>query len=293
MAFQLNQQMVRDAMARATNELPPLPNVLIKVLELTETTNSGTVGEIEQLIKTDQAISSRLLRIVNSAYFGLSGQVASVNQAVVILGFQQVRNLVLSVSMMTSFSANGARAKDAQLKLWQSAFATASAAQLIGRKKKIDVKDQELVFVGGLLQNIGSLFMLSILSRSYISVLDEAIASGSRLFEVENCRLGTNHAEVGAELLQKWALPENLIILISRHEGPFEGDVIPTLAVVHAAERLGEACLSESPFSMESLAMDQATQDWLGFEAADYEWLIAETKVKVAAAMDLAGTMES
>lgn len=291
MALQLNQQMVRDALGRAANELPALPNVLCRVLELTETTDSGTVGEIEQLIKSDQAISSRLLRIVNSAYFGLSGQVASVSQAVVILGFQQVRNLVLSVSMMSSFGATGSKSKDAQVRLWESAFATASAAQMIGRKKKIDAKDQELVFVGGLLQNIGSLFMLSILSRSYVAVLEEAFQSEERLFSVENRLLGLNHAEMGTELLKKWGLPENLILLVGRHEGPFEGDVIPALAIVNAAERVGDLIIKGQEYSLDALGIDQSILDYLEFDSADFEWVVAETKQKVAAVFELVGAM--
>ena len=292
MALQLNQQMVKDAVSRAANALPALPNVLVRVMQLTETTNSGTVGEIEQLIKSDQAISSRLLRIVNSAYFGLSGQVSSVSQAVVILGFQQVRNLVLSVSMMTSFGASGSKSKASQIRLWESAFATASAAQMIARKKKIDAKDQELVFVGGLLQNIGSLFMLSVLSRSYVVVLEESIQNNQILFETENLRLGMNHAELGAEILKKWGLPENLILLVSRHEGPFAGEIIPTLAIINAAERVGDLVIGKKEFSFETIGLSQEILDYLDFDTSDFEWLMEETKLKVEAVFELVGAMD-
>ncbi len=292
MSLQINPQLIQAALDKAKQELPPLPTVMVRVLELTESSDSGSVAEVEQLIKSDQAISSKLLRIVNSAYFGLSGQVSSVSQAVVILGFQQVRNLVLSISMMSSFDVSQ-KGKEAQMRLWESAFATASAAQLIGRKKKIDLKEQELVFVGGLLQNIGALFMLSALTRPYIQILDEVQELGSRLSDVERARLGTDHAEVGAELLRKWKLPENLVELIEQHEKPVQNMENPALCVVQVAERLGDLVTHGRPLSMEELGLPEDLEAWLGFTEADYEWLLDEVKVKVSAALDLIGNIKT
>lgn len=291
MAFQLNPELIRETVSKATQELPPLPNVLVKILQLTESSDSGSVSEIEQLIRSDQAISSKLLRVVNSAYFGLSGQVASVNQAIVVLGYQQVRNLVLSVSMMSSFSAVNSKAKDAQQRLWESAFATASVAQLIARKKRFDARDQELVFVGGLLQNIGGLFMLSTLSRSYLSVLEEAFNTGSYLADVENIRLGLNHAEVGRDLFTRWKLPEPLVLLVARHEGPFAGEVIPALAAVHIAERMGDLVLSGKPITLAELKLDDEHAAWLNFSDEEFAWIEEEARIKIDAALDLIGAL--
>jgi HD-like signal output (HDOD) protein len=270
MAFQINPQLIKQTLERATQELPPLPSVLVKVLKLTENSNSGSVGEIEQLIRSDQAISSKILRVVNSAYFGFSGQVGTVNQAVTILGFQQVRNLVLGVSMLSGFSAIGPRAKDGQEKLWERSFATASAAQLIGRRKKVETKELEIVFVGGLLQNIGALFMLSSLARTYMAVLEEADSSGGWLADVEMLRLGTNHAEVGGDLVKKWKLPEQMILLVQRHEGPFGGEAIPSLYLVNAGEKLAELVVRGTPFTMEALILNPKVSEWLAFEEADW-----------------------
>lgn len=235
----------------------------------------------------------KLLRVVNSAYFGLSGQVSSVSQAVVILGFQQVRNLVLSVSMLSNFKAAGPRASEIQQKLWEVSFGTASAAQLIGRKKKIDAKDLELVFVGGLLQNIGALFMLSALGRSYCAVYDESEQKQTRLAEVESRRLSTNHAEVGSALMVKWRLPENLILLVGRHEGPFKGNILAPLGIVHIAERVAEQVLKGEPVTPASLGVDPGFITWLGFTDEDFKWLEDEVRVKMDAAMELIGNLKS
>lgn len=289
MAYSLNSQLVRDALTKAAQELPPLPSVMVRVLQLTENSNSGTVNEIEALLKSDQAISSKLLRVVNSPYFGLSGQVASVSQAVVILGFQQVRNLVLSVSMMSQFSGSSESTKDAQVQLWETAFGTASAAQLIARKKRFSSADNELCFIGGLLQNIGSLFMLNAITRQYQSVLEESLNSGKRLSEVETTRLGITHAEVGQQLLVKWKLPDNIVFLVNGHEGPYGDEPSSALYAVHAGECLAQSLSSNEPISFETLGIDPKVQEWLGLSIDDLQEICDTTREKVSAALDLIG----
>ncbi|MCC7102774.1 MAG: HDOD domain-containing protein [Fimbriimonadaceae bacterium] len=287
MSLQLNQQMVRDALKGAVGQLPALPNVLVRILQLTEDSNSGSVAEIENLIKSDQAISSRLLRVVNSSYFGLGGKVASVNQAVVILGFQQVRSIVLSTSLLSNFGSSGEKHQELQMKLWRHAFATASAAQHIGRKKRLGAKEMDFVFVAGLLQNIGCLFILSVLSRSYSALLCEAYNTGRRVVDIENERLGLNHSEVGGEILAKWGLPEDLVSLINSHEGPFEAELDPLVAVVHCADRIGDLVERDQAFNLDMLDLSLPVWDSLSLDAELLEEAWSQAKEKVHAAMEL------
>ncbi|MCC6685662.1 MAG: HDOD domain-containing protein [Fimbriimonadaceae bacterium] len=287
MSLQLNQQMVRDALKGAVGQLPALPNVLVRILELTEDSNSGSVAEIETLIKSDQAISSRLLRVVNSSYFGLGGKVASVNQAVVILGFQQVRSIVLSTSLLSNFGSPGEKHQELQMRLWRHAFATASAAQYIGRKKRLGAKEMEFVFVGGLLQNIGCLFILSVLSRSYSALLCEAYNSSQRVVDIENERLGLNHSEVGGEILAKWGLPEDLVSVINSHEGPFDAELDPLVAVVHCADRIGDLVERDQAFNLDMLDLALPVWDSLSLDAELLEEAWSQAKEKVDAAMEL------
>lgn len=293
MAFQLNPTLIKQTLEKATQELPPLPTVLLRVLKLTENSNASSIGEIEQLIRSDQAISSKVLRVVNSAYFGFSGQVGTVSQAVTILGFQQVRNLVLGVSMLSGFSAVGQKSKDAQEKLWERSFATASAAQLIGRKKRVDTKDLESVFVGGLLHNVGALFMLSALARSYLVVLDEMQSTGGWLADVETLRLGTTHIEIGSDLLQKWKLPNEMILLTRRQEGPFGGDPIASLYLVNAGKHLAELVVRGEPFTEEALGLDPAVLTWLAFDPSDWQELYDKVSNQMEAIKALISTLRN
>jgi len=291
MAFQINPQLIRDALAKATNELPPLPNVLVKVLQLTENSDAGTVSEIETLIRSDQAISSKLLRVVNSAYFGLSGQVSSVSQAVVILGYQQVRNLVLSVSMLSGFSTVGAKGKAAQQNMWEVAFGTASAAQIIARKKRLDTKEQEMSFMGGLLQNIGGLFMLSTISRTYISVLEETENSGALLADIEKLRIDCTHAEVGGTLMEKWKLPQELLNVVVYHEDPSAApESYGPIYVVHIADRLATAAAkTDGEIDIKDLKIDPAALAWLGWSDEELTWAVGEVREKIGLVVELIG----
>ncbi len=290
MAFKVNPQMIRDALAKATNELPPLPNVLVKVLQLTETSDAGTVSEIEVLIRSDQAISSKLLRVVNSAYFGLSGQVSSVSQAVVILGYQQVRNLVLSVSMLSSFSAVGAKGKAAQQTMWEIAFGTASAAQLIAKKKRLDSKEQEMAFMGGLMQNVGGLFMLSTIARSYLSVMEEVENSGALLIDIERLRLDATHSEIGGILMEKWKLPSELFDIVTNHEEPGNAPPFAPTYAVHIGDRLATAAAkNDGEIDMTNLKIDPAALEWLGWSDDELKWAIGEVREKIGLVVDLIG----
>src|SRR4051794_5341481 len=91
---------LRQSIERAMTDLPALPNVVSRVLEEAEKPDASAAA-IEKMIAADQALTSKVLRVVNSAYYGLSGQVTSLGQAIVILGLPQIRNLVLSVSAMS------------------------------------------------------------------------------------------------------------------------------------------------------------------------------------------------
>lgn len=272
-------------------DLPSLPSVVTKVLEISEDSTSSA-SEIEKFIKADQAISSKLLRVVNSPYFGLSGQISSVGQAVVILGMTQVRNLVLSISAASMFEAKTPRAKEERMKLWHTAFGAAAAAQMISRRKRLEVKEQEQVFIGGLLTTVGSLFLLSEYPSQYVELLDKSAQGEHSLAELETKAFGFDHALVGAELSKKWKLPESLILMIGRHEGPFDGEPIPALYAVHAADRLAWACTSEIE-ATQSPAFDPAVGEWLGMDEDALNDIREEVNNRIQAAKELMGVFST
>ncbi len=272
-------------------DLPTLPTVITKILELTEDDHSSAL-EIEKYVGSDQAISTKLLRVVNSPYFGLAGQISSVSQAVVILGLNQVRNLTLSISASSMFGAKTPRAREIRLSLWQQAFGAAAAAQAIARKKRLNPKDQETVFVAGLLLNVGALFMLSEFPMQYTNFVYSRLDQGVPIVELERSALKFDHAEVGMELAKFWRLPENLTLLIGRHEGPFDGEPVPILYALHAADRISlapyDAALNEGGAPI----IEPIVEEWLGFDEQDILWVQGEVAQKFQAAAEALGVFQ-
>lgn len=274
---------------KALRDLPALPAVVTRLLEVTSR-DETTSSEIEELIGSDQAISTKLLRVVNSSYFGLPRQVSSIGQAVVILGFQQVRNLVLSVSALSVFTARTPRAREIQRTCWEHAFGAASAAQEVARLKRLDQRDQETAFLGGLLHDVGKLFLFSTFTANYQVVLANAEKKKQNIAVVERPVFGYDHAEIGQRLALAWNFPEQLVILIGRHEGGFGGEPFPLLYCVHAADRLANA-VQAGESDWPDGTIDPAVMAWLGFDGATSEKLKAMMAIKVQEASETIGLL--
>lgn len=276
------------AIDKAMKDLPPLPTVVTKVMEVTgDSTSSST--ELERYISSDQAISAKVLRVVNSAYFGLSGRVSSVGQAIVILGFNHIRNLVLSIGASSTFSSGGSDVSRVRTGLWEHAFATAACAQAIARKKRLDPKDHELVFIGGLLSNLGGLFLLSEVTTPYLRMVAKYESERIPIHTLETDTFGFNHADIGMELAKRWRLPENLILLIGRHEGPFDGEPIPSVYSVHVADRFASCIAADAEATISMDFLEPLAAEWLGLDDEELLWLQRETALKVESASELLG----
>src|SRR5436190_6608594 len=117
---------VKKSIEKSVQDLPALPSVVTRILRETESPDA-CAQNIERMISAEQALASKVLRVVNSAYYGLSGQVTSLSQAIVILGLQQVRNLVLSVSAISSIKPRTPRQQETMKMFWQHSFGTAAA----------------------------------------------------------------------------------------------------------------------------------------------------------------------
>jgi HD-like signal output (HDOD) protein len=274
---------------KALRDLPPLPAVVSRLLDLTSKDDT-TSTEVEEIISSDQAISAKLLRVVNSSYFGLPRQVSSISQAVVILGFQQVRNLVLSVSALGIFTARTPRAREIQRECWEHAFGAASGAQTIARLKRLEPRDQETVFLGGLLHDVGKLFLFSTFTSNYQMVLADAEKRGKNVVELEKPMFGSDHAEIGQRLAVAWNFPEQLIMLIGRHEGNFDGAPFPMLYCVHAADRLANAVMAQGREWPDG-TIDPLVNDWLGFTEDEYADLRSQIEIKLQDASETIGMM--
>lgn len=236
----------------ACETLPTLPAVALEVVRLCQ--QDRVQGEeIGEVTSQDPALAARILRLANSPYFGLRHEVTTVSHAVVMMGIVSVRTIALGFSLMNSLSS--ARASAFNLRdFWARSLVAGAAAREISRATRTG--NREEAFLGALLQNLG----LLVLSAAVPRELERVLRTASRhdvLPQVEKKMLGSDHAEVGAWLAERWGLPGIFCDAIRYHHDPHacqEPASQDIVRVVAASDLLAEAWVGEDA----QRAMDRA-----------------------------------
>ncbi len=225
-----------DDIVAKTTDLPAIPAAAIAVMRETDLSTS-TARSVAEHLSCDQALSSRVLRLANSAYYGMSRQVTDLQESVVLLGMRSVRNLAVIAATYTWMQRpmNGYALEPSSM--WKHSFGVSIAAQLIAKKSKSC--DPDLAFTAGLLHNLGKVAMNIWLDRKLAAVISLAQRDQLAFDEVERKILGYDHAEVGAHLAEIWNLPESLVVAIRYHHRPNDADpTSPVTDCVHLGDFL-------------------------------------------------------
>ena len=211
----INTELLRKRVERLEG-LPTLPSVASTLVSLTQSpqTSATQVGE---LISQDQALTGRVLKLVNSAYYGFPKQITTVNHAVVILGFNRVKNIVLAASI---FGLKGQRLPQRfnAPGFWQHSLGAAVAARTAARE--FGRGDPEEAFVCGLLHDVGKLVLAQVAPADYDRCLAGAEERDELILTTEREILGVDHAEVGSWLAEQWRLPPAVVSAVRGHHAP-------------------------------------------------------------------------
>ena len=210
----VNDEFLRRVIGN-TSKLPPAPSIYSELTQLLSLPNCS-VDDVVKLIGRDNTIAAKLLQLANSAFFAYRGHSVELRAAVVRLGFNTIRHLLLSVEL---FEPNGIVAKTwgRELELvQQEAFRMAQLAEQLGRGTGLAGD----AFVGGLLADIGQVVLLMTQGEKWRACRTEARLYERPLYEVEQERFGVSHAEVGAYLLGIWGLPYSLVEAVANHHHP-------------------------------------------------------------------------
>jgi HD-like signal output (HDOD) protein len=197
--------------------LPTLPVIVQQVQKLIENPNSN-MSQIAMIITRDQSIAARIVRLVNSAFYGLGNKISSIQQAIMLLGLNTVKNLVIGVSVVKTFEGARSATFFDREKFWLHSFACATGARLIA--KKLDRDEPEDFFMAGLLHDIGILVLDQFFHDEFITVVQQTVRTKMELTEVEKAVLGVTHCEIGEFMAVKWRIPEYLALAIRHHHQP-------------------------------------------------------------------------
>lgn len=263
-----------ESIVEAVNDLPALPHVVVRVMELTEDPDS-TADDISNVLNQDQAMTARVLRLANSAFYGFARRISTINDAIIFLGFKTIRSIVMAVSVSDILSGEVEGYALEHGELWKHSQCTAMAARLIARKAKFGFLD--LAYTAGLLHDIGKVILNSFMKEAYHEVVAKVSEENASFIDTENEILGFNHAMVGARVAEKWNLPKELVEAIAFHHHPEKAEINKRLtAIVHLGDTV---CVMMGigigidgmlyPVSEEALNL-------LGFREADMEIIISE-----------------
>jgi putative nucleotidyltransferase with HDIG domain len=244
--------------------LPALSPVACDALACID--HGDTNDALTRILVQDPGLTSRLLKLANSSFYGLSGRVGSVREALMVLGLATVRNMVLACAVMEKLPGDRCDVIDGQ-GLWQHALGTGVAARLLARQAGLE---PELAFTAGLLHDMGKLVLALYFPEPYRAVLRHQAAEGCLIQEAEQAVLGLDHADVGACVARRWRLPATLADAIAWHHRLQEGT--PRLAdLIHVADVLSRDSAIGSPGDPIKPALNDAALRRLALKPADIE----------------------
>jgi len=214
---------------------PSLPCATTKLLSLLDDPNAA-VAEIEETLRMDPGLTANVLKLSNSAYFGFASEIGSVHKAIVLLGAKRLMQLVMTscVNSVMTKSVPGYDLSPGEM--WRHSIAVSVAAE--GLIEELNAPEADEIFTAALLHDVGKLVLGEFVKDDIKKI--EKIVSKDVSFEVaEQIALGTNHAEIGAKILESWGLPAEIVSAVRWHHDPDAADETSTLIdIVHVANVL-------------------------------------------------------
>jgi putative nucleotidyltransferase with HDIG domain len=200
-----------------------------------------TSEDMGKLISSDPSITVKILKVVNSPYYGFPSRITTISHAIVILGFNTVKSIVMSVSVFSSFNTTGSEGGLNLEKFWEHSISVGACTEVMAKTSGFSAPEE--FFICGLLHDVGKIIFLQNLEEEYAAVIAEAKTRKIPLRQAEEELLGFTHADVGAYLLDQWKLSKTFVAAVRFHHNPaLAGDEAKLAAIVHVGDVLAR-CL--------------------------------------------------
>jgi HD-like signal output (HDOD) protein len=287
-SIRIDRAVFQQTLEKKLADLPPLPAVVTRIMQTVN--NPDTSAEdLNKLICMDQGLASKVLRIVNSSYYGFPKRISTVTHAVVILGFNTVRNLVLGVSAFGLLGQKSMPYGLNRVKFWEHSIATAVAGGVVARKRLPKLRSAaDDAFVGGLLHDLGALFLDSYFPVQFAVAMAFAARERKTAVDAEIMVLGLDHVMVGRRIAEYWNFPPHLVAMMGSHNEPGrETEHFEMAALVHAGNWLAWECGYVASEHTTPEPIDPRVEEWLAFDEEALVSAKQETILQVKACEDL------
>jgi HD-like signal output (HDOD) protein len=242
-------------------QLPPLPSISMQVVELADNPKTSA-AQLGKVISTDQALTAKVLKIANSPFYGYPRKISTIDFAIIILGFDALKEIVISISLMNALQKKDDKYFDAKA-FWDHSIATGVIARRLARDLGYRVSGE--VFVAGLLHDMGISVLHRYFSNEFKRIVEVVRDSELTFLESEESILGATHAQVGGWLAERWNLPDHLIEALSFHHTPAQATQNPKLvAILHCADVLANRLSGQHAEFDKGIELDPAAAQMLG-----------------------------
>lgn len=264
-----------EQIVKEIDRLPTLNTVAFQVIQLCSD-EATSISDLVKVISSDQSLTAQILRVANSSYFNYPKTIYSLDRAIVILGFNLLKEISVSISIYSFYRGLKTSKNFAVDELWQHSLMTAFVGRSLA--EVYDPGSSELFYVVGLLHDIGKLAMDLMMPKDYSFVVEKAKQEGLRLDIIEKRFLGFHHGDVGSELLRRWNLPDVMVEITRYHHYPkeFEGDAeIFRLIRFNYLSNLLAHYVGDELDGIESLIqLDSNFSDYFSYESDEFEELV-------------------
>lgn len=199
------------------HSLPTLPQIVQQVIAMVGNPNISS-AKLAKIISLDAPLVSKILKVVNSAYYGLPRKISTITQATVVLGFNAIKNIVLTTSVFTVFNKNGLISRFDRKKFWEHSIGCATASKILSKKNRLCLPEE--AFIAGLIHDIGKIVLDQFLHQEFEEILNLVQKKNVSIQEAEKEILGIDHCQIGEWLCDKWNFPRQIQESVAYHHSP-------------------------------------------------------------------------
>lgn len=269
-----NQMMERaEILVGAVDDLPTIPVVATQVIQMLDDHNVS-VEEIADLMLTDQVMTARVMKLINSPIYRPVNEITSLKRALVYLGLRHIRELALTTSVISAFDADSGAIE--LNSFWEHSFGVGMVSKIIA--KKVGYEDLEKAYIAGIIHDLGEVFLSNYMREPFQEVLDKIKNHPIRLVDAEAEMLGTTHCEIGLCIARKWNFPDAYCEVISCHHKPAEAQIDPVLCAI----------VNLSDLFCTVRELNYSGRQWISFNLSEEEaWNILKKESPALARLDV------